>query len=235
MKKSVLLIVMLFSSLVFAKQKIRLSGHYTHPEGFCSTVLEFINDSIYTSNHGCEGPGHTYYGRYFIKSDSLFLKAGLGNFKISIQKIDTVEIDKEVLELKFVDQQNQDLTAIFKVYYSSANGNQYSLEYNNISKSLVCRNTGNNQVIRVSTLERLGVNNFIINTNFPHKYRIIYHLEIPDIIYQLDLFNKDITQKGKDTLIIKGDQLISFIRESQWSGNYNKDSVVKMTYKKDNY
>ena len=195
--------------LLSAAAQSKLTGSsYTHWQinGLCSTVFRFENDSMFTSNHGCEGPGHTYYGRYRIKSDSLFLEHGIKDTALKIVKIDSSRHAEKLLVIRFFDQNNINVSKRFRGNYFRSNSRKYGFTYDSLRQALTAPELGIEEV-HISTLEWLGLDGALKNADFNQGLTVNYYLHLPSWIAEKFL-NKDIIPRGNSVMLIKQEQLI---------------------------
>jgi hypothetical protein len=182
--------------------------------GLCSTVISMISDSIFTNNHGCEGRGHTYYGKYLIKSDTIFFKKGITEPGIKIVCIDSEITTDNALELCFVDQHGANLSKKFRATFKRSNDLTYSLSYDSLKEVLFYPKISDEEV-SLYTLQMLGIKTSSIKVDMSRGMIYTYHLNLPDYINQLNLFNKDILHEGTiDTMLIEPGKLIQYVSES---------------------
>ncbi len=173
--------------------------------GLCSTILHFINDSLFSSNEGCEGPGHTHYGRYKIKADSLFLEHGLNDPSLRIVKMDSLRRKgSNQIILRFIDQNGENISKPFRAHYFRSNDRRYGFQYDSLNQVLVATNL-EVQRVSVQSLKLMGLEADLL-TDFTSGIEVTYYLQIPPLLYRY--LNKDIAGTGHEVLLIKPDQLI---------------------------
>ncbi|WP_162903300.1 hypothetical protein [Taibaiella koreensis] len=186
----------------------KLSGtFYTYCQmgGLCSTVLHFMNDSLFSSNQGCEGPGHTHYGRYKIRADSLLLEHGLIDTSLRIVTIDSLrKIGSNQIVLRFIDQNGQNISRRFKAHFFRDKGRRYGFSYDSTLNALTATNL-EVQKISITSLKLMGIE-ADLQSDFKTGIELTYHLHIPPLIF--DYINKDIAQRGLEVLLIRPDRLI---------------------------
>lgn len=236
MKRGFLLLVCLTALSCFIQARkynhISKGTVYVRPYGggLCSTIITFVSDSIYRSNSGCEGPGHTSYGTYHIKADSLFLQDGISGTALEIIKTDTVTTEDDLLALRFFNEQGENITKKFKAFATrTGNENRYSLSYDAVRNALINRKTGK-ETVHISTFDLLGCTTEHISMDFPKGKEINFRLYIPEAVIALDLFNKDIASGGQSIYLIRTDSLVSTEEEVY---DFGDGSCGKIIFKKE--
>lgn len=200
--------------------------------GLCSTIISFVSDSIYINNHGCESRGYTFYGKYRIKADTLFLHKGITDPGLKVLKIDSTEITgKNEIELCFIDQHGNNLSKQFRATFKRGEDLTYRLSYDSVKKIRYYPKISDEE-IRMTTLHLLGIKTDNIRAIKSRPMRYTYYLNIPDFVRQLDLFNKDILSERTedDIMLIGAEKLIQDITPgASWPLDIPDDN--KLIYK----
>lgn len=208
-------------------QRTLLGQSYTFNEGgLCTTTYKFVDDSLFKCGYGCEQFYNTYYGRYKVRKDTLFLEHGIGDTYVRILRIETKETQFEGVVLRFVNQYGKNISNYFRACLVREPKLRYSLSYDPGREALTIANLVAS-CLEVSTLQTLGIPTEL-QADFSHPIEITYHLQMPPFVYPL--LNKDIQPRGKGTLLIKSDEMIP-INDIHSAVFYLHEPVI---FKKDN-
>ncbi len=184
---------------------------YAYSSELCSEAFHFLNDSIYKGTSGCEQFFSSYLGKYKIKADTLFLSIGIPGLKIGIQRIDSFKSDGDLLILRFFDQSGENISKKIVATFIRPDGRIYPVSYDSVKNALVTTKI-RKEAVRIATLDKFGANAHPINLDYANTLELNYHLEVPKLIKDLDLYKKDIAEEKGQVLIFNNKGLAPVIK-----------------------
>lgn len=175
---------------------------FVNGDGLCSTYFRFIDSTLFLRNAGCEGPGHTNYGTYTTKEDTVIFTDGIDLSSVKINHVDTTRSSiGDSLILQFYNQYNQNISSFFRGKYKIGESKIYSISYDSTFNALLYRRIKYNDPnihydIEISTFKNLGLNLPEISSDYEGTLKIQYFLTFPDIVIDYQLYNRDIARSG---------------------------------------
>jgi len=184
MTKSLFIFFLLSLSLSLSAQNSLVGKRYSNG-GICSTNIRFVNDSLYSSNHGCESSGTTTIGLYELKKDTVLLK------QFSTKLIELIKIDsgiikdrEDVVHVKIFDQNGINITKDVQLRSIHNDGRQFKLNYNSTLECGVIRRNCTEEYITCTTYNKANQDELVLNCSSNNSF--IIHLKLDEIINDLN-------------------------------------------------